>query len=49
MGDREIPTKLEIDPVNKKGNKTVLVINSMIFNQPISESFFSQQNMKSVK
>jgi hypothetical protein len=49
MGDREIPTKLEIDPVNKKGNKTILVINSMIFNQPISESFFSQQNMKSVK
>jgi hypothetical protein len=49
MGDREIPTKLEIDPVNKKGNKTILVINSMIFNQPISESFFSQQNMKSLK
>ena len=49
MGDRDIPTKLEIAPVNKTGNKTILEINSMVFNQPISESFFSQQNMKSVK
>ncbi len=49
MGDREIPTKLEIEPVNKKGNKTILELNNMVFNQPISDSFFSQQNMKSVK
>jgi outer membrane lipoprotein-sorting protein len=49
MGDREIPTRLEIEPVNKKGNKTILQISSMVFNKPISESFFSQQNMKSVK
>jgi outer membrane lipoprotein-sorting protein len=49
MGDREIPTKLEIEPVSKKGNKTVLDISSIEFNQPIQDSFFSQQNMKSVK
>jgi hypothetical protein len=49
MGDRDIPTRLEIAPVNKKGDKTILEINSMAFNKPISESFFSQQNMKSVK
>lgn len=49
MGDREIPTKLEIEPVNKKGNKTILEIGSMEFNKPFSESFFSQQNMKSIK
>jgi outer membrane lipoprotein-sorting protein len=48
-GDREIPTRLEIEPVNKKGNKTILVINSSVFNKPISDSFFSQQNMKSVR
>ncbi|MDP4209890.1 MAG: outer membrane lipoprotein-sorting protein [Bacteroidota bacterium] len=49
MGDRELPTLLEIVPANKKGNKTVLEINQMVFNQPIAESFFSQQNMKTIK
>ncbi len=48
MGDREIPTKLEIIPLGKKGNKTVLEIISSVFNQPIEDSFFSQQNMKKV-
>ncbi len=48
MGDREIPTRLEIEPVNKKGNKTILELSRMEFNKPISESFFSQQNMKSI-
>jgi hypothetical protein len=49
MGDREIATRLEIEPLNKKGNKTILEINSSVFNKPIPDSFFSQQNMKSVK
>jgi hypothetical protein len=49
MGDRDITTRLEITPVNKKGDKTILDINRMVFDKPISDSFFSQQNMKSVK
>jgi len=49
MGDRDIPSRLEIVPVSKKGDKTILEINSMVFNKPISENFFSQQNMKSIK
>lgn len=49
MGDREIPTRLEIEPVSKKGNKTILEVNSTVFNKPISDSFFSQQNMKTVR
>jgi hypothetical protein len=49
MGDRDIPARLEITPVNKKGDKTILDINRMVFDKPISDSFFSQQNMKSVK
>jgi outer membrane lipoprotein-sorting protein len=48
MGDREIPARMEMVPVNKKGHKTVLQINSIRFNIPIEESFFSQQNMKKV-
>jgi len=49
MGDRSIPTRMEIVPADKKGQKTVLEINRMVFNQPIQDSFFSQQNMKKVR
>lgn len=48
MGDREIPTKLEITPVANKGYKTVLETKSMIFNKAIEDSFFSQLNMKKI-
>jgi hypothetical protein len=46
MGDREIPTKLEINPVENINNKTVLDTKNIVFNQPIEDGFFSQQNMK---
>jgi len=49
MGDRDIPTKLEIEPVGKKGNKTILEMTSAVFNKPIADSFFSLQNMKTIK
>jgi hypothetical protein len=49
MGDREVPSKLEIEPVNKPGNKTILEINNMVFNESIAENFFSQQNMKMIR
>ena len=46
MGDREIPTRLEIVPVGKRGHKTVIDIRSTVFNQPMEDAFFSQQNMR---
>lgn len=46
MGDRKIPTKLEILPVENANQKTVLDTKSIVFNQPIEDGFFSQQNMK---
>ena len=49
MGDREIPTRIEIVPQNKKGQKTIMHIDEMKFNTGIDESFFSQQNMKKIK
>jgi hypothetical protein len=49
MGDRDIPTRLEMEPVNKKGNKTILETKSIVFDQPINDNFFSQQNMKTVR
>jgi outer membrane lipoprotein-sorting protein len=49
MGDRDIPTRIELEPKNKKGQKTVMNIDEMKFNTGIDESFFSQQNMKKIK
>jgi outer membrane lipoprotein-sorting protein len=46
MGDREIPVRLEIIPVENLNNKTVLETKTIVFNKPISVDFFSQQNMK---
>ncbi len=46
MGDREIPAKLEIIPVENSSNKTILETKSVLFNKPIADEFFSQQNMK---
>jgi outer membrane lipoprotein-sorting protein len=49
MGGRVIPTRVELIPADKPGNKTVVTLESMEFNIPIAEQFFSQQNMKVVK
>jgi outer membrane lipoprotein-sorting protein len=49
MGGRIMPCKMEMIPAEKKGQKTVITYNSATFNQPISEDFFTTQNMKKVK
>lgn len=49
MSDREIPTRFEIIPEDDKGNKTIVIINSIEFDIGIEDTFFSQQNMKRVR
>jgi outer membrane lipoprotein-sorting protein len=49
MGGRVIPTLLEMIPVNEEGQKTVVEYHSIEFDEPIPESFFSEQNMKRVR
>jgi outer membrane lipoprotein-sorting protein len=49
FGDRDIPSRMEIIPADKENQKTVLLINSSTFNEPIDDSFFSKQNMKKVR
>ena len=49
MGGRVIPTRIELIPADKPGNKTVVTLESIEFNIPIADQFFSQQNMKAVK
>ncbi|MFC2138502.1 outer membrane lipoprotein-sorting protein [Bacteroidota bacterium] len=47
--DRKLPSTMEIIPAEEEGNKTIVKMKNLKFNQPISESFFSQQNMKKVR
>lgn len=49
MGGRLIPTRFELIPEEEKGHKTIVVMEEATFNQPIEDSFFSQQNMKRIR
>jgi len=49
LGGRTMPCKMEMIPLEKKGQKTVITYKSAAFNQPISDDFFTTQNMKKVK
>jgi len=49
MGDRKIPSRIEMVPADDEGKKTVMIFSNLIFNKPIDDSFFSIQNMKQLK
>ena len=49
LGNRKLPSRLEMIPMDKPGQKTVFVYHSADFDVSMDESFFSQQNMKKVK
>lgn len=47
--DRKLPSRMEIIPAEEEGNRTIIVLKNLKFNENIPESFFSQQNMKKVR
>ena len=49
MDGRTIQTRIELLPADEPGNKTIITIKDIKFNIPLQESFFSQQNMKSIR
>ncbi len=49
MDGRTIPTRIEIIPAEEEGYKTVIIFETVEFNRPIDDGFFSQQNMKRVR
>lgn len=49
MSGRVIPTRFELVPADKEGNKTILIMDNIEFNTPITESFFTQQSMKKLR
>lgn len=49
LGGRSLPAKLEMIPQDKPGHKTIMVYQKLEFDKPISESFFTIQNMQRVR
>lgn len=42
-------TRIEFIPVDKEGQKTVMIVDNIKFNQPIEEGFFTLENMKRLR
>ncbi len=49
MDDRIMPTRLEMIPAGKPGQKTIMIFETIRFNVDLHESFFSIQSMKRVR
>lgn len=49
LGGRKITSKIEMLPVDKEGNSTVIMYNDIVFDKPIDDNFFTTRNMKQLK
>ena len=49
MGSRTVTSLLEITPTDEPGNRTVLEYQSIEFDKPIDDAFFSLRNLKNIK
>jgi outer membrane lipoprotein-sorting protein len=49
MDDRKMPTHWEMIPADEEGKKTVINVLTAEYNEPVPESFFSQQNMRRIR
>ena len=49
LGNRTLPSRMELTPMDKKGHKTIMVYDAAQFDVPIAENFFSVQNLKNIR
>ena len=49
LGGRLLPSRLEMIPAGKKGQKTVLEYQSLVFDHDIPDAFFTSQNMPRIQ
>jgi len=49
MSGRIVPTKFELIPADKPGNKTIVEMTKIEYNIKVEDSFFSKQSMKRVR
>lgn len=48
MDGRLIPTRFEMLPAEKPGQKTVMIYNAIQFNRPLEDGFFTTEKMKTL-
>lgn len=48
MDGRLIPTRFEMTPADKKGQKTVMIYNSVQYDRPLSDGLFTTEKMKTL-
>ena len=46
---KKLPSRIEFIPVDKPGNKTVIIYNKLVFDKPISESYFTINHIKKLR
>lgn len=49
MDGKKITSKIEMIPVDKPGQSTVIIYKNILFNTPINDDFFTTRNMKQLK
>jgi uncharacterized protein YxeA len=49
FSDREMPSRMEMTPADKPGQKTVITTIKAQYNQAINDNFFTQQNLKTIQ
>ncbi|HHF3040871.1 outer membrane lipoprotein-sorting protein [Vibrio diabolicus] len=49
LGGRDVATRMKMQPIDKPGNKTVLITHEAQFDFDIDDDFFSQQQMKALR
>lgn len=49
LGNRSMPTRIEMTPDDKPGHKTILMYTKGVFDEALTDDFFSVQNLKSIR
>lgn len=49
MDGRMLPCEMEMVPLDKKGHKTILIQDNLLFDKPIDDNFFTTQQMKQIR
>ena len=49
LGDRMVPTKMEMIPAENPEQKTIILYQDFAYNVELDESFFSIQNLKQIR
>jgi hypothetical protein len=49
MAGRMLPVTMEMIPIDKKGQKTVMSYRNLVIDEPIEDGFFSTGNMKTLR